>query len=233
VGPSFGLVAVREEKILSCRESNTDCPALTPSLYPLRYPEKFIQFFPLKTQREESAGDICVRGRNCHDLAVVTLRRGMDWMIGFIGHLHTPLGTTSNYSAIAHLHTLPFTVTHILVVSWQRIHNSLTVTMHNVFKSPNTLETHRTLNYHFFSLIFAELNTRLTAHVELRNSTDCRRIESNATTDSQSASMSWNDALIWVLNSHLIHKMIIKYINVIKIIKTLIYFNNFNNFLYI
>jgi hypothetical protein len=97
--------------------------------------------------------------------------------------------------------------------------------MHNVFKSPNTLETDPTLICHFFSFIFAELNTRLTAHVELRNSADCRRIESNATTDGQSASLSWNEAFTWGLNSHLIHKMIIKYINVMKIIKLLTYFN--------
>jgi hypothetical protein len=42
----------------------------------------------------------------------VTIGRGMDWMIGFIDTLHTPLGTTGNYSAIAYLNTLQFTVTH-------------------------------------------------------------------------------------------------------------------------
>jgi hypothetical protein len=43
--------------------------------------------------------------------SVVTIRRGLDWMIGFIETLYTPLGTTGNYSVIADLHTLQFTVT--------------------------------------------------------------------------------------------------------------------------
>jgi hypothetical protein len=42
----------------------------------------------------------------------VTIRQGMDWMVGFIDTLYTPLGTTGKYSAIANLHTLQFTVTH-------------------------------------------------------------------------------------------------------------------------
>jgi hypothetical protein len=41
-------------------------------------------------------------------------RRGLVWMIGFIDTLFTQLGTTGNYSAIADLHTLQFTVTHAL-----------------------------------------------------------------------------------------------------------------------
>jgi hypothetical protein len=42
----------------------------------------------------------------------VTYRRGMDWMIGFIDTLYIHLGTTDNYSAIAVLHTLQFTISH-------------------------------------------------------------------------------------------------------------------------
>jgi hypothetical protein len=65
-------------------------------------------------------------------------KRVLDGMIEFIDTLYTPLGTTGNYSAIADLHTLQFTVTHThthththtsvlsllhspLAVSWQRI----------------------------------------------------------------------------------------------------------------
>jgi hypothetical protein len=44
----------------------------------------------------------------------VTYRRVLDWMIGFIDTVYIQLGTTSNYSAIADLHTLQFTVTHAL-----------------------------------------------------------------------------------------------------------------------
>jgi hypothetical protein len=44
----------------------------------------------------------------------LTDRRDLEWMIGFIDTLYTPLGTTGNYSAIADLNTLQFTVTHAL-----------------------------------------------------------------------------------------------------------------------
>jgi hypothetical protein len=44
--------------------------------------------------------------------AGVTIRLGMAWMIGFIDTLYTPLWTTGNYSTIADLHTLQFTITH-------------------------------------------------------------------------------------------------------------------------
>jgi hypothetical protein len=38
----------------------------------------------------------------------------LDWMIGFIDTLYTVLGATSYYSATPELHTIQFTVTHIL-----------------------------------------------------------------------------------------------------------------------
>jgi hypothetical protein len=40
------------------------------------------------------------------------IRRGLDWIIGFIDTLCIQLGTTGNYSGIADLHTLQFTVAH-------------------------------------------------------------------------------------------------------------------------
>jgi hypothetical protein len=36
----------------------------------------------------------------------------MDWLIGLIDTLNTPLGTTCNYSATADLYSIQFTVTH-------------------------------------------------------------------------------------------------------------------------
>jgi hypothetical protein len=44
----------------------------------------------------------------------MTYRRVLNWMIGFIDTLYTPVRITSNYSAIADLHTLQFTVTYAL-----------------------------------------------------------------------------------------------------------------------
>jgi hypothetical protein len=48
-----------------------------------------------------------------HDLGV-TYRGDLDWMIGFTDTLHTLLGTTANYSAVALLRTLQFTVTQAI-----------------------------------------------------------------------------------------------------------------------
>jgi hypothetical protein len=65
--------------------------------------------------------------------------RVFDWMIGFIDTLYKVLGSTGNYSAIA-IYTLYSSSLHThqgsqssLVVSWQRIYNSLTVTSNNTW----------------------------------------------------------------------------------------------------
>jgi hypothetical protein len=50
-----------------------------------------------------------------------------------------------------------------------------------------------------FSASLSEPNSRLTAHLELRNSTADSESESYITTDGQSASLSWNKAPIWGL----------------------------------
>jgi hypothetical protein len=49
----------------------------------------------------------------CNDFRLCDYRDGVLYsVIGFIDHLYTPLGTIGNYSAIADLSTLQFTVTH-------------------------------------------------------------------------------------------------------------------------
>jgi hypothetical protein len=52
----------------------------------------------------------------------MTIDRVLDWMIGFIDTLYTALGTTDNYSAIANLHSLQFTVVNTLVFSVFPLH---------------------------------------------------------------------------------------------------------------
>jgi hypothetical protein len=60
----------------------------------------------------------------------------LDWMIGFIETLYNnTVRDYSNYRTIAILHTLQFTVAQSsLVVTWQRIYKSLTVTSNHTWR---------------------------------------------------------------------------------------------------
>jgi hypothetical protein len=50
----------------------------------------------------------------------VTIRRGMDWMTGFIGTLFTAFGARDNYSATAKPRTLQFPAGNTSVLSLLR-----------------------------------------------------------------------------------------------------------------
>jgi hypothetical protein len=62
----------------------------------------------------ESVLEACISGNNIVTYRGCCIRRVLDWMIGYTDALYIQLGTTGNYSAIADLHTLYFTVTHAL-----------------------------------------------------------------------------------------------------------------------
>jgi hypothetical protein len=73
----------------------------------------------------------------------------LDWMIIFIDTLYTVFGTTGNYSAVTHLHTLQFTDTHvvgfsvftsrILATDFITISLSHQITYEVFFSQPNSL----------------------------------------------------------------------------------------------
>jgi hypothetical protein len=72
----------------------------------------------------------------------VTCRRVLDWMVGFIDALYTPLGTTGNYSVIVDFNISHFPVTPTsvfglqLAVSLQRIYDSHTITSNHTWSLP-------------------------------------------------------------------------------------------------
>jgi hypothetical protein len=61
------------------------------------------------TRNTSSIKITTIQTKICHDLKVCDYRRALDRWIGFTDHLYTPLGTTSNYSAIVDLHSLQIT----------------------------------------------------------------------------------------------------------------------------
>jgi hypothetical protein len=84
-----------------------------------RYPRVESPWYPLDWRLDEPQGQsgLCGLEKILLRFRLVTVRRGLDRMIGFIGTLYVSLRSTLKYSAIADLHTLQFTVTHTLVSS--------------------------------------------------------------------------------------------------------------------
>jgi hypothetical protein len=97
-------------------------------------------------------------------------------MIGFIDHLYTQFVTTGSYSTAANLHTLQFTVTprSITVATSRFLATNLTQWRFFSFGGhavARCLTPHTWNHSAIFSASFAEPNSRLTVHLELRNST--------------------------------------------------------------
>jgi hypothetical protein len=131
---------------------------------------------------------------------------GMDWMIGFIRHLYTPLGTTDNHSAVADLRTLQFTVAQSRRFS---VFNSRILEMDFItvchFKSRMNFCFHRLIFSCYYSatansedsIQFNYSAPKLISRQAGISKLDwVLQSESYVTTDGQSASLSWYKAPI-------------------------------------
>jgi hypothetical protein len=116
--------------------------------------------------------------KHCHDLGVCDYRRNMDWWIGFIDHLYAPLGTTL-YSSLTHINMCPQSSTGsnsrflaIDLTQWR----ILSFFGHGVAR----WLTFRTWTHGaIFSASLAGSNSRLTARLELWNSTSDSQLNSS------------------------------------------------------
>jgi hypothetical protein len=87
---------------------------------------------------------------------------------GIIDHLYTPLGTTSNYSAIANLHNLQITTAPLKLFPACCVFNSLSLatasnsgdsSVSRAHPAMNSCQLSTQLQRHFFSTFLAELDT--------------------------------------------------------------------------
>jgi hypothetical protein len=129
----------------------------------------------------------------CHVIGVVTIRRGMDWMIGFIDTLHT------------HTHTHQSLVFYTLLLQislYYSTHKDFTVALSPLNWTRSILPS--SANYQLWnsqSNSLLQLPSLLIYPHRAQLSTDHSESESESciTTDGQSTSLSWNKAPIWDL----------------------------------
>jgi hypothetical protein len=145
----------------------------------------------------------------------------VDCWIAFIGHLCTPLGTTSNYSAVANLHTLKITAAPIKTLRACRVFNSCTLSAASNTGDTSSSRAHTVtlrrisrnwtlvdltiapslLSLPCRALLICQPSTELTSWIDSKGS--CDKSQSYITTDGHSASLSWNKAPVWGLQPDL------------------------------